>query len=106
MIPAGAARVTARVESAGGCRTTRVESQVRSLPVDAVRPGGFLASTDARKTLEEHAATYAARRVERYAWTGCAVVAPGFAMASGLPGPAPGVGVGGGRERYAAVAAI
>lgn len=37
-----------------------------------------------RKTLEEHAATYAARRVERYAWTGCAVVAPGFAMASGL----------------------
>ncbi|MFJ8149264.1 glycosyltransferase 87 family protein [Streptomyces sp. NPDC096048] len=37
-----------------------------------------------RKNLEEHAAAYAARRVERYAWTGCAVVAPGFAMASGL----------------------
>ncbi|MFE1026556.1 glycosyltransferase 87 family protein [Streptomyces sp. NPDC058818] len=37
-----------------------------------------------RKTLEEHAAKYVARRVERYAWTGCAVVAPGFAMASGL----------------------
>ncbi|MFB7090953.1 glycosyltransferase 87 family protein [Streptomyces sp. NPDC056296] len=37
-----------------------------------------------RKTLEEHAAKYAARRIERYAWAGCAVVAPAFAMASDL----------------------
>ncbi|GGQ39278.1 hypothetical protein ACFFKE_16665 [Streptomyces mutabilis] len=35
-----------------------------------------------RKSLAEHAANYAARPVERYAWAGCAVVAPGFALAS------------------------
>ncbi|MFH9574981.1 glycosyltransferase 87 family protein [Streptomyces sp. NPDC017454] len=35
-----------------------------------------------RKTFGEHAAKYAAGHVERYAWAGCAVVAPVFAMAS------------------------
>jgi hypothetical protein len=35
-----------------------------------------------RKTLEEQAAKYAGRPVERYAWAGCALVASGFALVS------------------------